>query len=101
MATESVEQRSAHIRGVTVTALASLSGVAAGVLSSAIAEAANDPTALFVLAGFVLLQFPVLKVSGVVEEFSTKDQLFIAFMTFCLWFVTWGILLTTGASISI
>ena len=101
MATESVEQRSAHIRAVTVTALASLSGVAAGVLSSAIAEAANDPTALFVLAGLVLFQFPVLKVSGIVEEFSTKDQLFIAFMTFCLWFVTWGILLTTGASLSI
>ena len=99
MATEAIEQRSAHVRAVTVTALASLAGIAAGIASSAFAANAGDPVALAILAALVLIQFPLLSATGVVEEFSTKDRLFIGFMSFCLWFVTWGILLTTGASI--
>lgn len=99
MATQAVEQRSAHIRAVTVTALASLAGIAAGIASSAVASGAGDTTALVILAALVVIQFPLLKVTGIVEEFSTKDQLFIGFMSFCLWFVTWGILLTTGVTI--
>lgn len=98
MATEAVERRSAHIRGVTVTAVCSLAGIGAGIASSALASGAGDPIALVVLGALVLIQFPLLKVTGIVEEFSTKDKLFIGFMSFCLWFVTWGILLTTGAS---
>ena len=99
MATEAIEQRSAHIRAVTVTALSSLAGIGAGVASSAFAAGASDVVALVILAALILIQFPLLSVTGVVDEFSTKDKLFIGFMTFCLWFVTWGILLTTGVTI--
>lgn len=99
MATEAIEQRSAHVRAVTVTALCSLAGIAAGIASAAFAADAGDPIALAILAAFVLIQFPLLSITGVVEEFSTKDRLFIGFMSFCLWFVTWGILLTTGVTI--
>ncbi len=99
MATEAVEQRSAHIRAVTVTALCSLAGIAAGIVSAAYASGASDPFALVILATFVLIQFPLLSAAGIVEEFSTKDKLFIGFMSFCLWFVTWGILLTTDVTI--
>jgi hypothetical protein len=99
MATEAIEQRSAHVRAVTVTALCSLAGIAAGIASSAFAASAGDPIALAILAAFVLVQFPLLSATGIVEEFSTKDKLFIGFMSFCLWFVTWGILLTTGVTI--
>ncbi|MEM4780290.1 MAG: hypothetical protein QXG03_01800 [Halalkalicoccus sp.] len=99
MATEAVEQRAAHVRAVTVTAVASLAGIGAGVASGALASDAGDPIALAVLGALVLVQFPLLKATGIVEEFSGKDKVFVVFMTFCLWFVTWGILLTTGASI--
>lgn len=99
MATEAVEQRSAHIRAVTVTALCSLAGIVAGIASAAFASGAGDTTALVILAALIVVQFPLLNVTGVVEEFSTKDRLFVAFMSFCLWFVTWGILLTTGVTI--
>jgi hypothetical protein len=98
MATEAVEQRSAHIRAVTVTAVASLAGIGAGIASAALASDAGDPLSLVVLGALVFVQFPLLKGTGIVEEFSTKDKVFIVFMGFCLWFVTWGILLTTGVS---
>lgn len=98
MATEAVEQRASHIRSVTVTAVCSLAGIGAGVASAALASDAADPMALVVLAALMFVQFPLLKGVGIVEEFSTKDKLFIGFMTFCLWFVTWGILLTTGVT---
>lgn len=98
MATEAVEQRAAHVRAVTVTAVASLAGISAGIASAALASSASDPIALVVLLALVFVQFPLLKGVGIVEEFSTKDKVFIGFMGFCLWFVTWGILLTTGVS---
>lgn len=99
MATEAVEQRAAHIRAVSVTAVASLAGIAAGIASATLASSASDPIALVVLLALVFVQFPLLKGVGIVEEFSTKDKVFIGFMGFCLWFVTWGILLTTGVSL--
>lgn len=99
MATEAIEQRSAHVRAVTVTAVASLAGIGAAIASSALASGAGDPIALVVLGALVLVQIPFLKMSGIVEELSTKDKLFVGFMTFSLWFVTWGILLTTEAAI--
>jgi hypothetical protein len=99
MATEAVEQRAAHIRAVSVTAVASLAGIAAGIASATLASDASDPIALVVLLALIVVQFPLLKGTGIVEEFSTKDKVFIGFMGFCLWFVTWGILLTTGVSL--
>ncbi|MFC7176252.1 hypothetical protein [Halosegnis marinus] len=103
MATDTAGRFSPHMRGVTVTALASVMGILAAVGSSVVtAEAATpatDPMGVFVLAGAILVQFPVLQVVGIdVGEFSTKDYLYVAFMTFSLWFVCWGILLSTGTT---
>ncbi|MFD1587729.1 hypothetical protein ACFR9U_12105 [Halorientalis brevis] len=101
MATESVDRRAAHIRGLTVTTLASLAGVAAAVVSQAVAGSATDNTALYVLVGTIIVQFPILRVLGIeVEDFSTKDYLYVAFMTFSLWFVSWGVLLTANTPIN-
>ena len=33
-----------------------------------------------------------------VQEFGAKDILYVAFMTFSLWFVSWTVLLTTGTT---
>ena len=101
MATEqSVDRRAAHIRGLTVTSLAAFAGIVAGLLSSAVASSATDRVGLYILVGFIVVQFGILQVLGVdVSEFSTKDYLYIAFMTFALWFVTWGVLLSEGVSL--
>jgi hypothetical protein len=104
MATETQSGLTGHVRGVTVTTLACLAGIAAAVAASAVvgtgSGAANDPRALAALAVAVAVQYPVLRVVGVdVADFGAKDHLYVAFMTFTLWFITFAILLTTGASV--
>jgi hypothetical protein len=106
MATDTVEQREAHIRGLTVTTLASMAGIAAAVASQVVtagvdpATAATSNTTLYILVGSILAQFPILKLLGYdVEDFDTKDYLYVAFMTFSLWFVAWAVLLTANTSI--
>jgi hypothetical protein len=109
MSTDTVSPRASHLRSVTVTALASLAGIGAAVGSSLVtagsASPATDQMALYVLVAAILVQFPVLQLLGRaglvavdVEEFGAKDYLYVAFMTFSLWFVSWTILLTTGAT---
>lgn len=103
MATDTADRYSPHLRGLTVTALASTMGIVAAAVSSVVtagaANPATNPMGLYVLAGAILVQFPVLKVVGIdVSEFSGKDYAYVAFMTFALWFVCWTILLTTGTT---
>jgi len=100
MATETVERRAAHRRSLKVTALASLAGVVAGLLSPLVTSGPTDTMGVTIAAVAVLVSLGVMRLVGVdVEEFSTKDHLYVAFMTFALWFVTWTILLTTGTSL--
>jgi hypothetical protein len=109
MATDTASPQASHIRGVTVTTLASLAGVVAAIASSILTEGAATPATdrlgLYVLAASILVQLPILQALGrtglvavEVEEFGPKDYLYIAFMTFSLWFVCWTILLTTGTT---
>ncbi|WP_302082298.1 hypothetical protein [Salinibaculum rarum] len=98
MATETGNGLSAHLRGVTVTTLATVLGMLAGVGSTLVATGPEDSVGVLLFGGAVLVQLPLLRVLGVdVSDFSTKDYLYIGFMTFVLWFITWGIMLTTGA----
>jgi hypothetical protein len=104
MATESLDARAQHVRSITVTTLAALGGVAAAVVSGVLTaslpatDAATANEALLALAVFVSIQFPLLRLLGIdVQDFGAKDILYIVFMTFSLWFVVWGILLTSGA----
>jgi len=97
MATDTVEGMSSHMRGLTVTTLSALAGIGAGVAANEITAGATDQLGIAVLIAAIVVQFPVLKVLGVdIDDFSTKDYLFVAFMTFSLWFISWGILLTTA-----
>lgn len=110
MSTESISDRREHIRSVSVTALAALLGVAAALASAAItgdassveaaSEAAGDRRALFLVLGAILVQFGIYDFTDIYDddEFGVKHYLFIVFMTFSFWFVTWGILLTAEAS---
>ena len=98
MATDTVDGMSSHMRGLTVTTLAAVAGLAASVATNAITG--GDPrsqVAVAVVALAVLVQFPILHVMGIeYDGLSTKDKVFIGFMTFALWFVSWGILLSAA-----
>lgn len=98
MATETGGRFSPHLRGVTVTTISTLLGTVAGVLSAVIAGGPEDVLGLALVAGAVVVQIPLFQAIGIdVEDFSKKDYLYVTFMTFVLWFITWGILLTAGA----
>ncbi|QLK27725.1 hypothetical protein HYG81_09025 [Natrinema zhouii] len=100
MSTESISDRREHIRSVSVTALSALLGVGAALASASwvgVSDAAAQNTqALAFVLGAILVQYVFINLSGIYseDEFGAKHYLFIAFMTFSLWFVTWGILLT-------
>lgn len=88
---------SPYVRGVTVTTTATLLGILAGLLSMMQAAGPEDMTALLYLFAAILIQFPFYNLIGIdTDEFGTKDFLYITFMTFTLWFISWGILLTAG-----
>ncbi|WP_299265291.1 hypothetical protein [Halorientalis sp.] len=106
MATDTAERRAAHVRGLKVTTLSSIAGIGAAVASSvATAElapdaAATNNTALLIVLGAIFVQLPLLKLLGVdVDDFGAKDYLYVGFMTFSLWFVSWGVLLTANTSL--
>ncbi len=110
MATETSDGYNDHFRSITVTTIAALAGIAAALLSSAVtpdpstteaaAQAARNTRAQQAVAVAILLQPILLRVAGLLkDDFGVKDFLFIAFMTFSMWYVTWGIMLTTGVSL--
>jgi hypothetical protein len=93
---EAADRRQSHIRSLVVTATATLGGAIAGTATFYVAQGPNDNLGLGVLAIAILLEMGAMKVMGVdVGDFSTKDQLYVVFMTFSMWFVVWTILLTT------
>jgi hypothetical protein len=98
MSTETDDRRDSHMRSLIVVAVTTLGGVGAGVASTEVAASATDQGALLVVGSALLLELVVMQVLGVdVREFSTKDQLYVLFMTFSMWYVAWAILLTTQA----
>ncbi|WP_255192299.1 hypothetical protein [Natronobeatus ordinarius] len=110
MSTESISDRGEHVRSIGVTAFAALLGVAAAFLSLIVtgepatleeaSAAATDQRAYLIVLGAIVVQFPLINLAGIYEEdeFGFKHYLFITFMTFSIWFVVWGILLTTQAT---
>jgi hypothetical protein len=88
---------SSFMRSITVTTSATLLGLAAGVLSHVLATAPDDTTGAIILIVAIAVQLPLYKLIGIdTDDFGAKDTLYIAFMTFALWFVSWGILLTAA-----
>lgn len=102
MSTESISDRAEHVRSVSVTAVAALLGVGAALASSAVtgdvapAEAAGNQQAQAIVLAAIAVQLVAIKLGGIYDEdeLGPKLYLFIVFMTFSMWFVSWGILLT-------
>ncbi len=99
MATDTADSRRAHLRGITVTAVSALLGIASAFGSYVLASGPDDTTVVFVLVAAILAQIPVLQATGIKPDFSGKDYAYVAFMTFALWFVTLTILFTAGVSL--
>ncbi|WP_128904220.1 EMC6-like membrane protein [Halorubrum amylolyticum] len=93
---------SGHTRSVVVTTICCLAGIAAGVVSAAYAgttvAAAQSTTVALVLGAFVLAQYPLYKAIGV-GDFGVKDNLYVAFLTFTLWFISYTVLATSGVEL--
>ncbi len=91
-----------HARGVVVTTICCLAGIAAGVASAMYVGTdpanAGETTAVLLMGAFVLVQYPLYKVIGV-GDFGVKDNLYVAFMTFTLWFISYTVLLTSTVSL--
>lgn len=96
------EKREAHLRGVKVTTMSCVFGVVAAVLSWSLTSGAlaslPDRVGVAVLAFAVVAQNPFLPRLGK-HEMSKKDWLYVGFMTFDLWFITWTVLLTAGNAV--
>ncbi|OYR80922.1 hypothetical protein DJ71_14050 [Halorubrum sp. E3] len=93
---------SGHTRSGVVTTICCLAGIAAGVVSAA--YVGTDPvdaastTGVLVMGAFVVAQFPLYKVIGV-GDFGVKDNLYVAFLTFTLWFISYTVLATSGVQL--
>ncbi len=102
MSDAEADPRSEHLRQVTITITAALGGIFAAVLSRVVTgdlpveEAATDTTAYALLLLAILIQIPVYRVLGYEDFGSGRDIFYIVFMTFALWFVSYGIILTFG-----
>lgn len=93
--TETAEEMDPFVRGVTVTTLATMMGLLGGIASAVLAGGPNDIIGLGLLAIVIVVQFPVLEGFGIdTGDFGMKDRLYIFFMTFVFWFVSWGLLMT-------
>ena len=93
-----------HTRAVLVTAVAALSGVGAAFVSQELTaglpptDAATSLTPVVMVFALVAVQPAALRAVGLLkDDFGAKDFLYLLVMTFGLWFITWGVLLTSGA----
>ncbi|MFT4947335.1 MAG: hypothetical protein ACI8TL_001577 [Natronomonas sp.] len=97
---ESDDGLSPYMRSITVTTASTLAGIAAAILSLMEATGPEDPTGAVFLFAAILIQFPLYKAVGIdTSDFGGKDYAYIFFMTFVLWFISWGILLTAGTEL--
>jgi hypothetical protein len=97
MSTETGEELDSHLQSLIVIIATTLGGIGAGVATNTIAAGPSDQVALAMVGVALAVELVAMEVSGVdVRGFSTKDQLYVLFMTFSMWYVTWTILLSTG-----
>ncbi|MFC7073323.1 hypothetical protein ACFQJ7_01080 [Halovenus rubra] len=85
-------------RSAIVTMGSTLSGIAAAIVSALYISDPQNNTALAFVAVAIFVQLILYRVIGLeVDDFGIKGNLYITLMTFILWFLSWGIILTTDA----
>ena len=98
MSTQTGDELDSHMQSLIVIAATTLGGIGAGVATDAVAVGYSDQSGLLLFGAALGVELVVMQLAGVdVRGFSTKDQLYVLFMTFSMWYVAWTILLSTGA----
>jgi hypothetical protein len=89
---------SQYARSAIVTTGSTLAGVATAIVTAISGADPESNTILLPVAAAIIVQFPVYRLLGLdVADFDTKGKVYIGVMTFILWFLTMGIILTTNA----
>ncbi len=97
MSTETGEKLDSHHQSLIVIMATTLGGIGAGIVTNTIAAGPSDQVALAMVGVALAVELVIMQITGVdVRGFSTKDQLYVLFMTFSMWYVAWTILLSTG-----
>ncbi|MGB8310797.1 MAG: hypothetical protein WCE81_02900 [Halobacteriota archaeon] len=86
-----------HVEGIKKTVMASLFGIVGGIISYYLNVANYGITVgVLILIILIYLQRQALPAIGIdIKEFRSNDWLYLGFMTFAFWFVSWTILLST------
>lgn len=95
--TPTKEERLAyHMRGIKMTLLPTVLGIAAGFISSPyVLSASYSSFSLLILAIAIYMQKLILPKLGVeAKTLDLKAWFYLSFMTFAFWFITWTIILT-------
>ena len=79
---------------ILLTIVPVIAGVIAGAVSSVVAASATDTSGVLVFAGFAVASVGIGRAATSEKVFGNKDYLFIGFLTFFAWFLTWAVLLT-------
>ncbi len=84
-----------HVEGIKKTIMASLFGIAGGIVSYYLNVVSYGIiVGILILAILIYLQRQALPLVGItVKEFRSTDWFYLGFMTFAFWFVSWTILL--------
>jgi hypothetical protein len=92
------EKQAQHTDRLKRTAVACFAGILAGILAFLVDTKPPTGTALgilLLLAAIVFQKYVFLALRMDYLGLSAKDWVFQGFMTFCFWFITWTILLSS------
>jgi len=93
------EKQAQHMDRLKKTAVACGMGIVVGALSfygDTTAPTGTVLGVLFLIAGVVFQKYVFLALRMDYLGLTTKDWFYQGFMTFCLWFITWTILLSAS-----
>ena len=92
------EKQAQHTDRLKRTAVACFTGILAGAIAFYVDKPPTGTALgiLFLLAAIVFQKYIFLALRMDYLDMTAKDWVFQGFMTFCFWFITWTILLTSG-----
>lgn len=95
------EKQAEHIGKIQRTAVASLMGIIAGVLSFQMSTGPSTASIgiLFLLAGIVFQKY-IFIVLRITTTLTAKDWFYQGFMTLAFWYISWTLLLTATGPVT-
>lgn len=84
-----------HIRGIKMVLIPSVMGIIAGFLSSPYFLSPDNANFSFLILALAIYAqkfiFPAIGINS--SEFGVKDWIFLGFMSFSYWYISWTILI--------